>query len=228
MFKHALAVAAATLSLAAASHAGPAPFDFTTILNYTPSPLDVGGGQVTSGDAADGNQLLIEWSTSLSGGIVTTNDLTELKFTLNGSGGLIFEDYAIQSGVVQSLGGYDRSADIPAFVYNLSTDPTGGASGLFFAASFGGNGSGPVSPLDFGTIGEGSYVFQVLPGAPAPFGEVAVVSLATSAKDPFIDFSASTTNLIDVVPVPLPASGLVMLAGLTGFGALRRVRAKRA
>lgn len=98
-------VACSVLLAALASTASAA--SYQTILNFTPT-----GDFGTSSDPANGNQLVIDWETALTSGIVNQGDLNDLTVSLFGTGGLIFADMAIIGGAVQQIGGVAQSSPI--------------------------------------------------------------------------------------------------------------------
>lgn len=195
-------IACSALLAALASTASAA--SYQTVVNFTP-----GGAFGTSTDTADGNQLVLDWETSLTAGFVDLTDLTDLTFSLFGTGGLIFADMAIISGVFQPIGGVSRDETDMSFNFDLDIAPTGAAAGLFEAVNDGtliqeGSATGLTYALGFQLIPSGS----VLQGA--------------RFNDGVLDLANSVVVIPSEIPVP-PAA----LAALTGLGALVGLRRSR-
>ena len=88
-------------------------------------------------NSAGADHIAFQWSTPLTTGPVTANDLNGLAMRLYHGSTLLYTDVAIAGGVVQPLGGITRTASDVFFDYNLntmtlhqfgnlqSTDPTG-------------------------------------------------------------------------------------------------------
>ncbi|MEM6491031.1 MAG: hypothetical protein AAF684_03905 [Pseudomonadota bacterium] len=210
---HSIFAAAAALSLIAAPAS--AITSYVTTFDYTPD-----GRFSTSSDPADGNRIVVEWSTAVMSGTVGADDLDDLSFTLFGDDGVggfveIFRDNAIIGGVGQPIAGLGRTVcgtdpcniefdfDIDA----CALDPTAGT------IRFNNHNS-------FATAGaNGTYYGFTL--ASTVSADLFVDADDVSAGSTFnADFEVSTT----VQPIPLPAPALMLLSalGAAAFAARRK------
>lgn len=147
---------------------------------------------VTSPDVT---QVLVSWSTDLTGGIVSQADLTDWSISLLGGGNLVYTDVVVTAGSVQSIGGVSRGfADI-LFTFNLDTLSAGDFDNMLSGTLLAGASvpsynvySYPQGPFDppYSTLGiwaNGNESTRELPGyssvttVPAP-GTLAAIALA--------------------------------------------------
>lgn len=178
---------------------------YQTIINLTPS-----GCCGTSSDPADGNQIVIDWDTFLTGGLVDETDLTGLTFSLYGTGGLIFSDTAIASSAVQPIGGVARALSDLDFFFDLDIAPGGDVAGLVaFDNDFDVVQEFAATGVTYNMFGLGSFAGQ----------DVFV--------DRYVDGDYDQAkSIVSFAPVPLPPAGLAAMAGLGALVGLRRSRRK--
>ncbi|MEM9735830.1 MAG: hypothetical protein AAF908_04405, partial [Pseudomonadota bacterium] len=121
-------LAAVLLSVIGVAEASAATFYRTTV-NFVPDDFP---NTSNSSDPADGDQVVIDWSTTLTSGPVIAADLVDLRFRLFGQGVLLFDDPYLVNGVIQPIGGASRSStalsgDVFGFDLNaFATDPSTG------------------------------------------------------------------------------------------------------
>ena len=107
------AVAVAVLAvLASAADAGMYESTYTLNTPYTASSPEV-------------THVLVNFSTSLTTGVVGQGDLTDWSISLYGAGGVIYTDSVIVGGSVQSIGGITRGIADVLFQFDLNTFVSG-------------------------------------------------------------------------------------------------------
>ncbi|MEI6476059.1 MAG: PEP-CTERM sorting domain-containing protein, partial [Planctomycetota bacterium] len=103
-------LASLTLALAAASGAHAGVYTTTYTLN-TPYTLTT----------PNATQVVVNWSTNATSGLIHETDLTDWSIRLVGSGTDVYTDNAIIGGSVQSLGGVNRTMASIMFNFDLDT-----------------------------------------------------------------------------------------------------------
>lgn len=149
-------------------------------------------------------QVLLTFSTSLTSGVMDASGLDDWSISLLSGGNLFYTDQVVIDGVVQSIGGVDRSITDILFEFNLDTLLHGTfdnfVPGATLAAAVG---------TQFNIY---SYPFVPPPGYPEtiPFG---IWSNGNEATRQNMGFSS-------VVTVPAPAT--IALLALSALPARRR------
>lgn len=213
---HAIFAAAAALSLLAAPAS--AITSYVTTVDYFPS-----GTNGTSMDPADGNLIVIEWSTAATSGTVEATDLVDLTFTLFGSfTNELFRDEAIIDGVAQPVGGRSRSAcGLTACEIVFEFDLDAFAIEPFDGLGAFDSGDGVDSTL----FDDGTFYLLAKSGVDfvGAFGFVdGALAPGLSTRSP--EFGVLTELAPPVQPIPLPAPALMLLSalGAAAFAARRR------
>ena len=98
--------------LASAADAGMYESTYTLNTPYTASSPEV-------------THVLVNFSTSLTTGVVGQGDLTDWSISLYGAGGVIYTDNVIVGGSVQSIGGITRGIADVLFQFDLNTFVSG-------------------------------------------------------------------------------------------------------
>jgi hypothetical protein len=98
--------------LASAADAGMYESTYTLNTPYTASSPEV-------------THVLVNFSTSLTTGVVGQGDLTDWSISLYGAGGVIYTDSVIVGGSVQSIGGITRGIADVLFQFDLNTFVSG-------------------------------------------------------------------------------------------------------
>ena len=216
--KHAIFAAAAALSLLAAPAS--AITSYVTTVDYFPSGFDG-----TSTDPADGDLIVIEWSTAVASGTVQASDLVDLTFTLFGSDtNELFRDEAIIGGVAQPVGGQSRSACGSApceilFEFDLDAFAIEAFDGL---GRFDSGDGVDASQFDDGTFYLLASNGLDSVGAFAFVDKAVAPGLTTRARE-----FGVLTELAPVQPIPLPAPALMLLSALGAAAVAARRKAGR-
>ncbi|MEM6905847.1 MAG: VPLPA-CTERM sorting domain-containing protein, partial [Pseudomonadota bacterium] len=169
-----------------------------------------------SSDPADGDQVVIDWSTTLTSGPVIAADLVDLRFRLFGQGVLLFDDPYLVNGVIQPIGGASRSStalsgDVFGFDLNaFATDPSTGL--VAFDNDF--------DVVHLNSVG---VTYNILEGV----NQRRIDGIRDDVRSNSYSFTDPTTTQSTVIvsAIPLPAGLPLMLGGLAVLGiAVRRRR----
>ncbi|MEM9735023.1 MAG: VPLPA-CTERM sorting domain-containing protein [Pseudomonadota bacterium] len=204
-------LAAALLSVIGVAEASAATFYRTTV-DFLPFT-----GGIRSPDPADGDQVVIDWSTTRTSGIAVASDLVDLRFRLFGQGVLLFDDPFLVNGIAQPIGGVSRagtSSSDSVFRFNLDAFATDPSMGLFFFDN----------DVDLVQVGAAvGITYNIYDGVNERF----VNGVSDLAGSTVYNFPAPTTTQSTVIvsAIPLPAGLPLMLGGLAVLGiAVRRRR----
>ena len=183
MARPGVAVIVAACSLPAAT-AGAGVYSTVYTLN---TPYTVTSPEVT--------QVLVNWSTNATGGLVDQADLTDWSISFLGGETLVYTDTIIVGGAVQSIGGISRGIADILFNFDLDTLVAGDFDNMLQGALLAGASGtvynvysypqGPFEPpyLTLGIWANGNEATRELPGyssvttVPAP-GAFAAAALA--------------------------------------------------
>ncbi|MEM6905846.1 MAG: hypothetical protein AAF568_08120 [Pseudomonadota bacterium] len=203
-------IAAALLSVIGTAEASALTFYRTTV-DFIPSPR-------FSNDPADGDQVVIDWSTTQTSGFIVATDLVDLRFRLFGQGVLLFDDPFLVNSVVQPIGGVSRSGIVlggSTFSFSLdefSADPSTGLR--FFDNDI------PVVQSSASGV-----TYNLIDGFNFRY-ENGVVNDAASTEYEFLR-STTTQSTVITSAIPLPAGLPLLLGGLAVLGLTVRVRGQR-
>lgn len=203
--------AAAALVCFAAADAS-AITQYRTTIDFVPAESRTGG---LSLDPADGNRIVVDWSTALTTGRVEGQDVVNATFRLFGEGVLLFEDEALIGGVLQPIGGVTRvTLDSDFWEFDLDDWLLDPSDGLITYD----NDIDVVQ--ENGGVGETYNIYRAQ-------NLFYVDGVQTDSGFTRYNFNAPTTVVFTevVAPVPLPA-GLPLLAAALGALAVVRRRAK--
>ena len=187
---------------------------YTTTIDYDPDSPGF------SSDPADGDRIVIEWSSAVASGTVTELEVEDLTFHLYGDGALLWTDVAIVGGVFQPIDGQAREERDPVFLTNgidltfdldaWALDPTDGLIGFDNDGPQAQSGGSNVTwNLFMSSSGVTALLIDAFGSAPSQSTRGPVTSVVTTLA----------------TPVPLPAALPMALAGvaaLAGLAARRR------
>ncbi|MEM0942578.1 MAG: VPLPA-CTERM sorting domain-containing protein [Pseudomonadota bacterium] len=204
-------LAAALLSVIGVAEASAITFYRTTI-DFVPFT-----GGIRSPDPADGDQVVIDWSTTRTSGIVVASDLVDLRFRLFGQGVLLFDDPFLVNGIAQPIGGVSRSGTAlssSVFSFNLDAFATDPSMGLAFFDN-------DVDVVQLGAaVG---ITYNIYDGINERFVNGIFDLAGSTLYNPRVPTTAQSTAITGVIP--LPAGLPLMLGGLAVLGiAVRRRR----
>lgn len=152
------------------------------------------------------NTMIFNWSTNLTSGTVTENDLTNWSYELLNSGSSVYTETVIAGGVVQPIGGVSRNLSDLLFNFDLDT----------LTATIWSN------DLNYVQSGAATGVtYNVFPYV----GGVRLVRLnnGSEVSDDISSFSQSTIEVTPSATTPEPSSLLGLLA-VSSLGLLARKR----
>lgn len=193
---------------------------FQTVITFEPTGATTSGQGPTSTNPADGNRVVLDWVTDTTSGQISAGDLSFLSFSLFGTGGLIFEDIAIQNGLPTPLGGLDRVIDQDIdFLFDFdefNDDPSDGL--LNFDNDF--------DLLSLEATGVTYNIFYedfvaLVPFIDAVRYEDGAINLAQTV----VNDGGFTTLTTQTAAIPLPGALVLLLGGLVGLTTFRRVAA---
>ncbi len=216
---------------------------FQITLDFTPS-----GDFGTSTDPADGNQIVVTWETSLTNGVVSQFDLTNLSFSMFGNGTLVYRDDAIVNSAAMPLAGIGRTISDISFFFSLddfATDPKTAPLGFNndFQKGFGfGSDDGTEDKdkdkdkgksKDEGT-GDVTYHISGVFNSLVLSDSVNAIRFVSESEERSRSVTSSPITSVQTIElsspvsaVPLPAALPLMLSGLAAFGVVRLARRRR-
>ncbi len=153
------------------------------------------------------DEAILNWSTNLTSGTVTQNDLTDWTILLNSGGSTIYTDNVIIGGSVQPIGGVTRSVGGLRFIYDFGSNTVT-------------NYDNDIPVVQVGVATGTTYNFV---------GSSSIFSFAKYSDGSFVTSGAdnSFTQNTTATPVPFEMSltlGLLMVGGIWGVNRLRKSR----
>lgn len=190
--------------------------EFRVSLGSTPSAGVTGK---TTLELEPGQQLVMDWSTSKSEGILGAGDLSDLTFTWTQDGATRFQDNAILDSMVQPIGGVIRSLDDIRFNFDLETEML-----------IDGAGSGTAWDNDFFSVQTDQAMGETarFEGALIPTKRALIAQLVDGQVTSSMDFP-SFTQASEIFPnavIPEPSTlvgGLISVLAGCGYRLKRRV-----